>query len=315
VDFAHAVFEYPLAISAERQPFVLPDGTEVAEAPLTYAPSADVRLSTLRGVDAAHLVLADIDLSRCLLTGTVHLDQLRLEGVCSFDKVPPRPHWRRWHPVRFTERLALAEEHHWRANERSAVPGWNVSVFGAQDARPASLAPVYRQLRKSFEDSKNEPGAADFYYGEMEMRRHSSQTPRAERGLLTAYWALSGYGLRATRALVWLLLAMASTILAMLLWGLPVDDPKPQTTGKVTGQDIRLITDTPDPANPVGPLRERVSTKRFEKALRVVVNSVIFRSSGQNLTTTGIYTEMASRLFEPVLLGFAVFAIRGRVKR
>jgi hypothetical protein len=68
-------------------------------------------------------------------------------------------------------------------------------------------------------------------------------------------------------------------------------------------------------ANPTNAFHERLSTKRFEKGLRVVVNSVIFRSSGQDLTTAGTYTEMASRLTEPVLLGLAVLAIRGRVKR
>ncbi|MFD0448956.1 hypothetical protein [Streptomyces rhizosphaericus] len=46
-----------------------------------------------------------------------------------------------------------------------------------------------------------------------------------------------------------------------------------------------------------------------------MVNSVVFRSSGQDLTTTGTYTEMASRPTEPVLLGLAALAIRGRVKR
>jgi hypothetical protein len=188
-------------------------------------------------------------------------------------------------------------------------------VLGTNEVQPASLAPVYRQLRKSFEDSKNEPGAADFYYGEMEMRRHTPETPQAERGLLTAYWAVSGYGLRALRALIWLLLAMTGTVLAMMLWGLPANDPKPETTGKVTGQHIRLTTDVPKPPNPVGPLHERLSAQRFEKGLRVVVNSVIFRSSGQDLTTVGVYTEMTSRLFEPVLLGLAVLAVRGRVKR
>ncbi|MFC9228939.1 hypothetical protein ACFTZI_08235 [Streptomyces decoyicus] len=45
------------------------------------------------------------------------------------------------------------------------------------------------------------------------------------------------------------------------------------------------------------------------------VNSVVFRSSGQNLTTVGTYSEMAARLGEPVLLGLAVLAIRNRVKR
>ncbi|WP_193384267.1 hypothetical protein [Streptomyces davaonensis] len=199
VDFAHAVFEYPLTIAAEANPFVLPDGQPVDEQALADAPDAAVRMASLRGVDAAHLVLADIDLSRCLFAGTVHLDQVRLEGTCSFDSAPPHTHWRRQHPIRFTQRRTLAEEHHWRASQATAVRGWNVAVFDAGHVGPAQLAPVYRALRKAFEDSKNEPGAADFCYGEMEMRRHDrTGTTRAELRLLHGYWMLSGYGLRAS---------------------------------------------------------------------------------------------------------------------
>ncbi|MFP8944217.1 pentapeptide repeat-containing protein [Streptomyces fenghuangensis] len=167
VDFAHAVFEYPLTIAAEPDPFVLTDGRTMEEQALAHAPDAAVRIATLRGVDAAHLVLADVDLSACLFTGTVHLDQLRLEGACAFDAVPPGTHRRRGRPVRFTGRRTLAEEHHWRAKRPDAVRGWNVAVLGAGHAGPAQLAPVYRALRKAFEDGKDEPGAADFYYGEM----------------------------------------------------------------------------------------------------------------------------------------------------
>ncbi|MDT0470160.1 hypothetical protein [Streptomyces gibsoniae] len=131
VDFAHAAFEYPLTIAAEPDPFVLADGKQLAEASLMSAVDPVVRLASLRGVDAAHLVLADIDLSGCLFVGTVHLDQLRLEGACMFDTVPPVVHWRRWPPVRLTERRTLAEEHHWRASQPGAVRGWNVAVLGA----------------------------------------------------------------------------------------------------------------------------------------------------------------------------------------
>jgi hypothetical protein len=108
---------------------------------------------------------------------------------------------------------------------------------------------------------------------------------------------------------------MAATVLVMMLWGLPADDPKPATTGRVTGQDISLTTDKPDPVNPTGSLSSRLTSERWEKSLRIVVNSVVFRSSGQDLTTVGTYTEMASRLAEPVLLGLGVLAVRGRVKR
>lgn len=216
--------------------------------------------------------------------------------------------------ARWTPRQTLAEEHHWRAWR--GEPGWTADPgAGAAATGPADLARVYRQLRKSLEDGKSEPDAADFYYGEMEMRRLDRSRPSGERGLLAAYWAVSGYGLRASRALGWLFAAMTATVLAIMLWGLPEDDPKPRSTGVLTDRRITLTTDTPAPVNPGGPLRERLTSERFEKSLRVVVNSVVFRSSGQNLTTAGTYTEMASRVAEPVLLGLAVLAVRSRVKR
>ncbi|MCX5054043.1 pentapeptide repeat-containing protein [Streptomyces sp. NBC_00485] len=313
VDFAHAVFEYPLTIAAEPDPFVLADGQQVAEGPLSGAPDA-VRIASLRGVDAAHLVSADVDLSGCLFTGTVHLDQVRLEGACSFATVPSGRHWRGWRPVQFTQRRTLAEEHHWRARQPAAVPGWHGAASGADHVGPLQLAPVYRALRKAFEDGKHEPGAADFYYGEMEMRRHADDIPRSERSLLTAYWALSGYGLRASRALGWLAAAMLVTIVLLMSFGLPKDNPKQEATGTVPpgGGRVTFEIGKDDPRNPTG---NRFTGERFEKALNVTLNSVVFRSADQDLTTAGTYIEMASRLTEPVLLGLAVLAVRNRVKR
>ncbi|GAB3106887.1 hypothetical protein GCM10027160_02980 [Streptomyces calidiresistens] len=178
---------------------------------------------------------------------------------------------------------------------------------------PRALAALYRQLRKSLEDRRAEPDAADFYYGEMEMRRHDPTRPPAERALITAYWALSGYGLRASRALAWLGIAMTPTVLVMMLWGLPDKDPRPEITGEQNGNRIELTTDTtPPPTNPTGPLTARLTTDRFEKALRVVINSTVFRSSGQNLTTAGTYIEMGSRFTEPALPALAILA---RIKR
>ncbi|MET8820516.1 pentapeptide repeat-containing protein [Streptomyces rochei] len=311
VDFAHAVFEYPLTIAAESEPFLLSDGRSLSEDLFPSAYHPGVRMASLRGVDAAHLVLADLDLWECLFTGTVHLDQLRLEGACTFNTAPSAVHWRRWPPVRFTERRVLAEEHHWRAGQPGAVPGW---VLGTGRAGPLQLAPVYRALRKAFEDQKHEPGAADFYYGEMEMRRHADDIPRSERALLTAYWALSGYGLRASRALAWLGTAMLLTIVLLMAFGLAQETPKQTATGTVPagGGKVTFEIDKDDPQNPTG---DRFTGKRFEKALNVTFNSVVFRSSGQDLTTAGTYIEMTSRVAEPILLGLAVLAIRNRVKR
>ncbi|MFE1877782.1 pentapeptide repeat-containing protein [Streptomyces sp. NPDC059496] len=311
VDLTDAVIEYPLSVATRPSAFTY-DRHPVDESGLAgLDPRA--RITSLSGVDSAHLALTDVDLSGCRLTGTFHLDHLRLEGRCAFAAAPTGLHRRGAVPTRWTQRRTLAEEHHWRAATGST--GWTPAPSGTSPQQPAALAPVYRQLRKSFEDAKNEPDAADFYYGEMEMRRHDGDRPRSERALLTLYWAASGYGLRASRALTWLLGAMATTVLIMMLWGIPEDAPRAVTADHLTGQDISLTTEYPTPVNPSGPLSSRLTSQRWEKSLRIVVNSVVFRSSGQNLTTAGTYTEMASRLTEPVLLALAVLAVRGRVKR
>ncbi|WP_217134977.1 pentapeptide repeat-containing protein [Streptomyces sp. AC558_RSS880] len=319
VDLSYAVPEFPLSVTALPEP-LRHGGSPLEKGALRNCPPS-VRLESVRGVDAAHLVLTDIDLSTCLFSGSVHLDQLTMAGECPLAEAPGGMQRCGWLPVLWTARRTLAEEQHWRHSR--GYTGWDPAPPSTNALRaaewpmpgPATLAPVYRQLRKALEDSKNEPDAADFYYGEMEMRRNDPARPLSEHVLLTAYWAVSGYGLRASRALAWLLLTMAGTILALMLWGIPQDRPKPTTTGRITGPDISLTTNTPAPLNPTGPLGERFATDRFEKSLRTVINSVVFRSSGQHLTTVGTYTEMASRFVEPVLLALAILAVRGRVKR
>ena len=274
---------------------------------------ARVHMASLRAVDTAHLVLHDVDLTHCLLSGAVHLDQLRLEGDCTL-ALPPAGVLRRGRvPMRWTTRRTLAEEQHWRAAR--GYDAWTAAPAGVEVLEPSTLAPLYRQLRKSFEDGKNEPDAADFYYGEMEMRRHDLKRPRAERALLALYWAVSGYGLRASRALAWLLGAMAATVLVMMLWGLPKEAPKTDAGGRSTGQSVSQASGTTDPVDPDGPLARRMTSQRFEKSVRVVINSAVFRSPTQSLTTSGVYAEMLSRLVEPALLGLAALALRGRVRR
>ncbi|WP_259372233.1 hypothetical protein [Streptomyces pristinaespiralis] len=179
------------------------------------------------------------------------------------------------------------------------------------------MAAIYRQLRKAFEDGKNEPGAADFYYGEMEMRRHDyTGTPPGERGLLWAYWLVSGYGLRASRALGWLVAAMAVTVVLIMGLGLPDSSPQQVASGAIPagGGPVTLIVDEQNPELTLR-LGDRFTGERLDQAFRVVLNSVVFRSSGQDLTTWGTYIEMVSRFTEPVLLALAILAMRSRIKR
>ncbi|MGW2553560.1 pentapeptide repeat-containing protein [Streptomyces sp. NPDC001635] len=326
VDLSHAVLASPVAITAHPTPFT--NGGDALDESTLAGCSDGVRIASIQGADAAHLVLTDTDLTSCLFSGAFHLDQLRLEGRCTFAPTPTGWHRRGIWLLRWTRRRTLAEEHHWRAQTAWQTPlpssgvasprQWHIGPHHPDPdltPDPEDVAALYRQLRKAFEDGKNEPGAADFYYGEMEMRRNDrTSTPSGERRLLWGYWLLSGYGLRSSRAFTWLLAAMALTLLLLMGLGLPTHDPDPATTGNIHGSKIALNTSTPDPALHGG-LHQRMTWARAEKATRVAVNSVIFRSSGQNLTIPGTYIEMASRLFEPTLLALGVLAIRGRIKR
>lgn len=313
VDLTQASFTQPVAISSRL--VVSPLGADINTR--SFSP---LRIPTLAGVDCAMLTLADVNLWECRFTDALHLDQLRLEGRCEFSMPPPGSRHRVL-PFTWTRRQVIMEERCWRALKpasgfpKGLLPDWGPPLLESHEIpNLSSLASTYRQLRKAREDSKDEPGAADFYYGEMEMRRHSRRWSEAERWLLQAYWLLSGYGLRASRALVWLAVSMLTTILLMMGFGLPQESPQQQATGRVPsdGGKVTFTIEKEDPANPT---RERFTGKRFDKALSVTLNSVVFRSSGQDLTTAGGYIEMASRFAEPVLLGLAALAIRGRVKR
>ncbi|MFD3499843.1 pentapeptide repeat-containing protein [Streptomyces sp. NPDC058678] len=305
VDLSDAVITQPFSISLS--------GVSTSD-----TDASGVQIASLAGVDCTFLTVSDVDLSACAFVGARNLDLLRLEGNRTFGAPPLGRRWRSGFPFKWTQRNVINEERQWRAlPDRPAHlrRGWEV-LPQRQPTAPnlASLTIVYRQLRKAREDAKDEPGAADFYYGEMEMRRHSRAWSQAERWLLQAYWLLSGYGLRASRALAWLSLAMLTTILLMMGVGLPQDSPKQEAIGTVPsgGGKVTFEITQGDPQNPQG---DHFTGERFDKALSVTLNSVVFRSSGQDLTTAGGYIEMASRFSEPVLLGLAVLAIRGRVKR
>jgi len=269
------------------------------------------RLLSLRGVDVATLTLSELDLAACLFQGAHHLDQLRIEGARPFASTPTG--WKfgrvggQGVPVwRWTRRQTLAEEHHWRAGRRlPAAPsgrphpqlvGWSGPEVRAPDwlagrsgrrvlpLRPGRIAVLYRALRKAQEDSKDEPGAADFYYGEMEMRRLASGTPWGERVILWLYWLVSGYGLRGLRALAWLVAVVVG--LAGLL----------QAAGFDGG----------DPG--------------FRDALIYAAQSTISITSGNTALTEhvswlGEVLRIVLRLAGPVLLGLALLAVRNRVKR
>jgi uncharacterized protein YjbI with pentapeptide repeats len=182
------------------------------------------RLVSLHGTDVGNLALSSMDLRPCRFLRAHNLERLRVGNTCRFAFAP-----RGW---RYTHRQTIAEEQQWRKSREKdrAVPTsersgggdareltrWygpelrhSQELGGSAPENPAEIAAMYRALRKGREVGGDEPGAADFYYGEMEMRRLASSTPLAERLILLLYWLTAGYGLG----------------LSLYFWGFPHEEP------------------------------------------------------------------------------------------
>jgi len=187
--------------------------------------------------------------------------------------------WRR--PHRLRRRLVLgwrigATRVAWeRARRRQAV--------GMRQQQACEIANLYRRLRKAHEDAKDEPGAADFYYGEMEMRRHAAPRFSVERAVLTLYWLVAGYALRAWRAI-----AVLALVLMLAAWQLAYHHGF---------------------ANP--------QAMTFWAALRYSTRTAVglLPKDQPALTPWGDVVQITVRVAVPVLLGLAILSIRGRVKR
>lgn len=235
----------------------------------------------------AALALGNINLADCRFAGAHNLDKLRLEANTVFGLSPARWGWER--------RQVIAEESAWRASRawpgRWAAPPWPDSEDRLEQLSPGVVAGLYRALRKGREDAKDEPGAADFYYGEMEMRRHdhratddsgSDSRGRATRAVLFAYWLVSGYGLRAWRSLSALAAVTALFAVAFHFVG---------------------FTRPPEPAS-------------YWTSLLFAFRSTISLTDNQvELSAWGSFLQALLRITGPVLLALTLLALRGRVKR
>jgi uncharacterized protein YjbI with pentapeptide repeats len=291
-----------LAASAEFQ------GLNEAELSTRYGGdsirSARPRLLSMRWASVENLTVSGIDLSPCRFFGAHHLDGLRLEGGSSFTLTPAHR--------RVTLRQATAEEHKWRDShttplsasgwypERCALP----NDLSDSELEAMDIATIYRDLRKGRENNKDEPGAADFYYGEVEMRRLAGSAagrtregsrekerrpPRAparltrDRGehlILTLYWLVSGYGLRASRALGSLFVTVLVFAALLYAWGFD-------------------------------------SNESFVSSLTFSLESTtsLFRAPERSLTIAGEWMQVGLRLLGPLFFGLTLLSLRGRVRR
>jgi uncharacterized protein YjbI with pentapeptide repeats len=273
---------------------------QLDEKPLYNRDSKDGRpaLMSVRRANVANLTVANVDLRPTRFAQAQNLDKMRLGDPINLAETPQHIWW--------SSRNTIAEEQLWRKShyrgrrgagwypENCRLPQWVndeiVAEAGEQMPTPQELASTYRQLRKSREDSKDEPGAADFYYGEMEMRRKVAAPSDArlskrlslyaERALLWVYWAISGYGLRASRALISLILTILLFSLMLLSWGFP-------------------------------------QARSYSFAVLYSAESVtsLLHAPTISLTTAGEWLSIGLRLLGPLFFGLMLISLRGRVRR
>jgi hypothetical protein len=241
----------------------------------------------MQDADAGLMSFAHVDMSRCIFYGSHDLGKVVIGPTAKLSRAPA------W----CTRRRVIADEYSWRRNTGGIrAIGWklpgtrlasdplqedqNPEIIELPVLRASQVAAIYRNLRRSFEARSDEPGAVDFYYGEMEMRRHSREFGAAERAIIWMYWLFSGYGLRASRAFGWLLLVIIGGTMAGAHVGFKA--------GPGTYYDRLLFS------------------------LRAVLPGL---QSSEQLSMAGSFIEIALTLLGPVLFALAVLALRGRVKR
>lgn len=288
-----------------------------AEDPCANPPSdRQARLITIRGAQVARLSLSDLDLRACHFFGAHGLESLIVEPSCLWPRTPPG----RW----CIDREMIAEEHHWRCdretqttsrgrarrrhwNAHAADPcDWPDSRSRGEPLHPADLAALYRALRKAREDNKDQAGAGDLYYGEMEMRRvtplpdgRGKIRALCDRAIISSYWLLSGYGLKASRAfLAWVCVIVAAGY-GLYEWG---------------------IVPTPAHAGPQHPAQPAAGITLPRALLFSLENtSSLIRLAhlpkGYELQPSGELLQVIIRLVGPLLIGLWLLALRARVKR
>jgi uncharacterized protein YjbI with pentapeptide repeats len=241
-----------------------------------------LRVASLAGATLqGPVALQRVDLRGCGLGGASGLDKLVIASA-EFNDRPQRL---------ASPRRVIRDELGWRVfaplHVRPAIVAGGRRWQGHRDAA-LTIARYYRELRKAYEDAKDEPGAADFYYGEMEMRKFSDRRP--VRMLIWLYWLVSGYGLRPLRSIAVLAAVLLGAALVM-------------TPGQVA-DDGGYVLGAKDARPGFG-----------DALLDLAQVTVSLNPEGAGFSALGDALRVAVRILGPLLLGLTALALRGRVKR
>jgi uncharacterized protein YjbI with pentapeptide repeats len=264
---------------------VVPRGTRVSleestlSQPLTVVTHPQEQRASFDDAPTQLVSLQNVTLEAPLLLGDTGLDYLRITTV--------DPGW----PVRRRRRI-IADE---LPLLDGSGPDESDTHHPKQDApHPKQVEAIYRQLRAALEASKAAPAAADFYYGEMEMRRRSCARPSFDRTLLALYKCTSGYGLRASRALLTYLLVLLGTTLLLR-------------------RETDWFVASPTAAAGSSGLSFTSTWDVFAIAARSSVSVLSANTNG--LTAAGTILFIVLRLVGPATIALTILAVRAKVQR
>jgi hypothetical protein len=123
-----------------------------------------------------------------------------------------------------------------------------------------------------------------------------------EHSVLSLYWALSGYGLRSSRSLAWLVGILAAAAVLFASCGLEhrVEVLAPSATTSAKSRQL-----------------QRTASVRFDEGLLSAAEAAISlpNDSRYTFSTGGRFVKVFLRVMCPLLIALALLAMRGRVKR
>ena len=255
-------------------------------------------------LEAPFVVGDGVGLERCKLSYATGIDNLRILGTRAWGQP-----YRHRQVISDEPRQRRSWGRSWDLLRRKSATDPDVS-----DRTYQRVESSYRQLRAALESSKDYAGAADFYYGEMEMRRLGAHRLSVERPLLFAYKLLAGYGLRAYRALTtYAAVVLGSALLLRLYTGkLVVFETVKAFDGKAaldpTGNAIQVAK----AAGSAG-----LHFNRFWDCVAISVRSTVSFLSPvtDGLTGGGTVLFVGMKIAGPLLLGLLALALRSRVQR
>jgi len=258
------------------------------------------QLTSLRNAHLGELELAGIDLTQCHWGGA-SIDKLRIGGGTRFAR-------RRVLPFGPSPSRSVLREDHW------SIKGPRLRR-GAEEPEPpevpiAEVEDRYRSIRGSLEQGGNGAAGNDFYYAEMQLRRLNRRFsnehlvfPSVQGAVLLAYWWVSGYGLRAWRAVGALVVVL---LVAAFLYS---------AGGMATIVSADAATSARTDAGTSQPATARPLTLGEGLVVAGQQGLSLHTRPGVELNASADAIGLALRLLVPLFLVLAALAVRNRISR